>query len=145
MRVVHPRIGVVLSGDGGALALMRLPFSLGLGGPLGSGRQWMSWIALDDLLGLLHHALFDESLSGPVNAVEPVRQHDFARTLGAVLHRPALLPAPAFAVRLALGEMADEMLLGGARVSSRVLPGTGFGFALPALEEALRFELLRFG
>lgn len=146
VRVVHPRIGIVLSGDGGALALMRRPFNLGLGGPLGSGRQWMSWIALDDLIGLLHHALFDETLEGPVNAVapEPVRQRDFARRLAAVLRRPAVLPAPAFAVRLALGEMAEEMLLGGARVSSSVLPGTGFRFALPTLEEALRFELLRF-
>ena len=146
VRVVHPRIGIVLSADGGALSLMRLPFSLGLGGPLGSGAQWMSWIALDDLVGLIHQALFDEALQGPVNAVapEPARQRDFARTLGRVLRRPAVLPAPAFALRLLLGEMADEMLLGGARVRSRVLPGTGFEFLFPSLEEALRFELLRF-
>lgn len=145
VRVVHPRIGVVLSGDGGALAKMLPAFRLGLGGRLGSGRQWMSWISLDDLLGLVHHSLFDESFRGPVNAVapEPVRNADFTRTLGRVLGRPALVPAPAFALKAALGEMAEELLLDGALVRSKVLPGSQFRFLHDELETALRWELLR--
>jgi uncharacterized protein (TIGR01777 family) len=144
LRVVHPRIGLVLSADGGALARMLPAFRLGLGGRIGSGRQWMSWIALDDLVGLIHHALFDESWSGPVNAVSPAptRNAEFTRVLARVLRRPSVLPAPAAALRLALGEMARELLLGGSLVRSIVLPGSGFRFLLPELEGALRFELL---
>jgi uncharacterized protein (TIGR01777 family) len=145
VRVVHPRTGVVLAGDGGALAKMLPPFLLGLGGRLGSGRQGMSWIGLDDLLGLLHQALFDDSLEGPVNAVAPaaVDNAEFTRVLARVLKRPALLPAPAFALKLLLGEMAEELLLGGAFVRSTVLADSGFDFHHPELEQALRWELLR--
>lgn len=145
VRVVHPRIGVVLSADGGALARMLPAFRWGLGGRLGSGRQVMSWIGLDDLLGMLHHALFDESFEGPVNAVapEPVTNADFTRTLGRVLQRPCVLPAPAGVLKLALGQMAEELLLSGCRVQSSVLADSNFRFLHPELESALRWELLR--
>ena len=143
IRVVHPRLGVVLSGQGGALAAMLPPFWLGLGGPVGSGQQWVSWIGLDDLLGLLYHALFTESLSGPVSAVapQPVTSAELGRTLGRVLRRPAVLPLPAPAVRLALGQMGEELLLYSARVSAARAQESGFTFLHPTLEEALRAEV----
>ena len=123
IRVVHLRIGIVLSPLGGALAQMLLPFKLGVGGVLCGGDQYMSWIALDDLLGIVLHALTNDSVSGPVNAVAPqaVTNREFTKTLGAVLNRPTVLPAPAFALRIALGEMADALLLASTRVDPAVL------------------------
>jgi uncharacterized protein (TIGR01777 family) len=143
VRVVHPRIGVVLSADGGALAKMLLPFKLGLGGVLGSGKQYMSWIDLDDLVAVILHAMDDGDLDGAVNAVapEPVTNREFTRTLGRVLHRPTILPAPAFALRLLLGEMAEELFLASTRAVPARLRRHGFTFRHPQLEGALRHRL----
>jgi hypothetical protein len=145
IRVVHPRIGVVLSPAGGALGKMLLPFKAGLGGILGPGTQYMSWIALDDLLGVLHHLVDRADLEGPVNAVapEPVTNTAFTKTLGRVLGRPTIAPAPAFALRLAFGEMADAALLASTRVKPERLLGTGYRFRFPELEGALRHLLGR--
>ena len=145
VRVVTLRIGIALSRRGGALAALLTPFRLGLGGPIGSGRQWMSWIALDDLIGAILHSLTTESLRGPVNAVAPtpVTNREFGRTLGRVLRRPALLPLPAFAARLLLGEMADELLLASQRIRPMRLEATSFAFRYPTLEGALRAALGR--
>jgi uncharacterized protein (TIGR01777 family) len=142
IRVVHPRIGVVLSARGGALAQMLTPARMGGGGPIGTGRQRLSWIALDDVLGALLHCIVAD-VRGPVNLVapNPVAQATFARTLGHVLHRPAVVPLPAFAVRAAFGAMGEEILLGGQRVLPRRLEASGYRFLRPTLEEALRFEL----
>ena len=139
IRVVLLRIGVVLGREGGALKSMLPPFRFGLGGPVGTGRQWMSWIHVDDLCGLILHALDTAALEGPVNAAapEPVRNREFARLLGATLRRPALLPAPSFALRLLFGEMADAVLLTGQRVLPGRARGTGFRFGYPRLDEAL--------
>ena len=144
IRVVQLRIGIVLSPAGGALAQMLLPFRLGVGGVLGSGDQYMSWIALDDVVGVVRHALADESLSGPVNTVAPqaVTNREFTRTLGKVLRRPTILPAPAFALRVALGEMADALLLASTRVDPAALRATTFEFRHPQLDGALRQLLL---
>ncbi|MBA3241750.1 MAG: TIGR01777 family protein, partial [Acidobacteria bacterium] len=144
IRVVHLRIGIVLSAEGGALAQMLTPFKLGIGGRMGSGAQYMSWVALDDVVGIIEHALKDEQVRGPVNTVAPapVTNAEFAKAMGHVLTRPALLPMPAFALRLALGrEMADALLLGGARVEPARLKATGYQFAYPELEGALRHVL----
>lgn len=145
IRVVNIRIGVVLSPAGGALAKMLTPFKLGGGGPIGNGRQVWSWISIDDLVGSLHHALVNEDLVGPVNAVAPapVTNAEFTRTLGRVLRRPAVVPLPKFAARLALGEMADELLLASARVRPRQLEESGYRFDHPELEGALRHLLGR--
>jgi uncharacterized protein (TIGR01777 family) len=145
IRVVHLRFGVVLSPAGGALAKMLTPFKLGLGGVLGDGRQWMSWIALDDAVGVIGHALADDALHGPVNVVapEPATNHDFTRTLARVLLRPAIFPVPAFALRLALGEMADALLLSSQRVEPARLVASGHRFRFPELEGALRHLLRR--
>jgi len=145
IRVVHLRIGIVLTPAGGALARMLPPFRMGVGGPLGSGRQFWSWIAIDDLLGAILHVAASDHLDGPVNAVAPehVRNAEFSATLGRVLRRPAIMPAPAAALRLLLGEMADEMLLGGAQVLSSRLLESGFTFRYPDLEGALRHLLGR--
>ena len=145
IRVVNLRIGIVLSPLGGALAQMLLPFKLGVGGVLGGGAQYMSWIALDDLLGIVLHVLTDDSVSGPVNAVAPqaVTNREFTKTLGAVLSRPTVLPVPAVALRIALGEMADALLLASTRVDPAVLRTTDFEFAYPHLEGALRHVLGR--
>jgi uncharacterized protein (TIGR01777 family) len=142
LRVVLVRIGIVLTPAGGALSRMLIPFSMGLGGRLGDGRQSMSWIGLDDLVGVLHRALQDDSLRGPVNAVAPeaVSNAEFTRTLGRVLRRPTPFPAPAFAIRTALGEMGQALLLDGARVRPTALLEAGFDFRHGALEDALRFE-----
>lgn len=142
IHVVHPRIGVVLSGNGGALAQMKTPFLFGAGGPIGSGKQWMPWIGMDDAIGALHHLLY-AGLEGPVNVVAPapVTQAEFARVLGKVLGRPAILPLPGFAVKAMFGEMGQEVLLGGQRVAPTRLQATGFRFLRPDLEAALRFEL----
>jgi len=144
IRVVNLRIGVVLSPLGGALAKMLTPFKLGAGGVIGSGRQYMSWIALDDAVRAFHFALTNQSLHGPVNAVAPnaVTNRDFTRTLGRVLSRPTVFPMPAFAARLAFGEMADALLLASTRVQPARLLAGGFTFRYPDLEGALR-HLLR--
>jgi uncharacterized protein len=143
IRVVHPRFGLVLSPDGGALGKMLLPFRLGLGGRLGDGSQWMSWISLDDAAGALVHVLLNPGLSGPVNvtAPAPVRNRDFTRTLGRALSRPTPFPVPALALRLALGEMADSTLLASARMLPERLLASGYRFAHPDLETALRHVL----
>ncbi len=143
MRVVRLRIGMVLSPKGGALARMLGPFRAGLGGRVGSGEQYVSWIALDDLIGAVDHALRTGSLEGPVNAAapRPVTNREFAKTLGRVLGRPAVVPAPAFVVRLLLGEMADELLLASTRVSPDRLLLSGYAFRYPELEGALRHLL----
>jgi uncharacterized protein len=145
IRVVLPRFGVVLAGSGGLLAKMVPLFRFGLGGPLGSGEQFMSWIALDDLLGVLLQAIADDRLVGPVNAVAPhaVTNHAFADTLGRVLGRPAVLRAPAPALRLAAGDLADELLLASQLARPARLEEVGFSFAFPALKDALRHELGR--
>lgn len=141
IRVVHPRIGLVLSKEGGALAKMKVPFLLGLGGRIGEGSQYMSWITLDDLVSVLCFSLECESLVGPVNAVSPapVTNAEFTATLGRVLKRPAVLPVPKLALRLAAGsDMANEMLIGGARVAPAALHAQGFRWAHASLEAALR-------
>lgn len=142
IRVVHLRFGVVL-GPGGALARMTPIFRLGLGGPLGSGRQWMSWISLDDVVAAILFALDTPILAGPVNftAPNPVTNAEFTRVLARCLHRPAIFPAPAFALRIALGQMADEALLASARVLPARLTEAGFQFQHPTIEEALAAAL----
>ena len=145
MRVVLVRTGIVLTPRGGALQQMLPPFKLGLGGPIGPGTQYQSWIGIDDMLGALVHAIQTDALSGPMNATAPapLPQREFASTLGKVLGRPAILPAPAFALRLALGEMADPLLLASTRVVPEQLLQTGFVFRHPALEGCLRHVLGR--
>jgi len=140
IRVVHLRFGFILSTAGGGLAQMLPPFRLGLGGPLGGGRQWMSWIALEDAVGAIDHALATGSLRGPVNVVAPapVVNSDFTKTLGRVLGRPAFLPVPAAAVRLLFGEMGEELLLSSQRVAPKRLLASGCPFRWPELEPALR-------
>jgi uncharacterized protein (TIGR01777 family) len=139
IRVVHPRFGVVLSPEGGALGKLLPPFRLGLGGHLGEGSQWMSWISIHDAVGVIRYALLAD-LHGPINATapEPVTNRDFTRTLGRVLRRPTILPVPAVALRLALGEMADRTLLSSARVLPSRLLQSGFRFEYPELEGAFR-------
>jgi len=138
-RLVIVRFGVVLAPGGGALKKMTLPFKLGGGGPMGSGRQWMSWIDRNDVIRLIEWAMATESARGVYNATspEPVRNRDFARALGRALHRPAILPAPAFALRIALGQMADEALLASQRVVPAHAAAEGFTFTSPTLEKAL--------
>ena len=145
IRVVNLRIGVVLAAKGGALGKMLPAFRLGLGGPVGNGRQYWSWIAIDDLLNIVRHALVHEDVRGPINAVapNPATNHDFTRTLGAVLRRPTPFAMPAFAVNLLLGEMGKEALLGSTRVKPAVLEQAGFSFQFPKLEPALRHVLGR--
>jgi hypothetical protein len=139
IRTVLPRIGVVLHPEGGALKQMLPLFRLGLGGKMGSGRQYLSWVHRDDTVGLLLFALEQQELRGPVNvtAPEPVTNADFARALGAALHRPAVLPVPAFALKVAVGEMS-EAVLGGQRVLPRRAQEAGYRFQHPDLPEALR-------
>ncbi len=145
IRVVNLRFGVILSPKDGALAKMLLPFKLGGGGRVGSGKQYWSWISIDDAAGAVHHALMTDSLSGPVNAVapNPVTNGEFTKTLGRVLNRPTVVPMPAFAARLALGEMADELLLASIRVEPQKLRRSGYEFRQPTLEAALRHLLGR--
>ena len=140
IRVVNVRCGVVLSPQGGALKKMLPPFRFGLGGRLGSGRQYMSWIALDDAVRAIQQALTVDSLHGPVNLVapQPVTNAEFTKTLGRVLGRPTIFPMPAPVARLAFGEMADALLLSSARVRPTRLAQSGFTFAWPQLEGALR-------
>ncbi len=141
IRVVNARIGVVLDADGGALAKMKMPFLFGLGGRIGDGSQYMSWITLNDVVAALVFALEREDLEGPVNLVAPtpVTNAEFTSTLGRVLKRPTVLPVPKFALRLGAGaEMADEMLIGGSRVIPAALDAHGFEWEHPMLEPALR-------
>lgn len=145
IRVVRLRIGVVLSRKGGALARMLLPFRLGAGGRIGSGKQYMSWIAIDDLVGAIQHTLTTPELQGPINAVSPnpATNSEFTKTLGKVLGRPTLLPMPAFAVRLAFGQMGEDLLLASSRVQPVRLEASGFAFRFAELEGALRHVLGR--
>jgi len=145
IRVVHLRFGMILSPAGGALKKMLLPFRMGAGGRIGSGAQFMSWIAIDDIVGVIHHAIVTEALQGPVNAVAPtpVSNAEFTRTLARVLSRPAIIPLPAFAARLAFGELADALLLTSQRVMPTRLQATGYRFRHPELEAALRHLLGR--
>jgi uncharacterized protein (TIGR01777 family) len=143
-RVVLLRLGVVVA-RGGAVGKMLTPFKLGLGGPIGSGRQFWPWIGIEDVCGIIEFILGHEEVDGPVNAVAPqeIRCSGFARTLGHVLSRPAFMPLPAFAARLALGEMADSLLLASQRVHPRTLEEAGYQFSSPTLEGALRAALAR--
>ena len=143
VRVAVTRFGVVVDSSGGMLPKMLPVFRLGLGGPLGSGRQWLSWVSLPDLVQVVEMALEQDEVSSPLNVVAPapVRSRDFARTLGRVLRRPALLPAPAPALRLLIGEMADDALLSSACVSPKRLTSLGYRFAFEDLERALRNAL----
>lgn len=145
IRVVNLRFGIVLSPGGGALKAMLLPFRLGLGGKVGSGQQYWSWVTLSDAVRAAHHALLAERLRGPVNVVSPnpVRNAEFTSALGRVLKRPACLPMPAFVARTILGEAADELLLASTRVAPTRLLETGFQFEHPQLEAALRHVLGR--
>jgi uncharacterized protein (TIGR01777 family) len=143
VRVVFARFGIILSAEGGALAQMLTPFKLGLGGTIGSGNQYMSWIAIDDVLGALLHVLMTEELQGPVNvtAPEPVTNASFTKALGSVLHRPTLLPMPAFLVRLLFGEKGDALLLSSSRVYPEALLRSGYQFFYPNLPKALEHLL----
>ena len=143
IRVVNLRFGVILSPKSGALSKMLLPFKLGGGGRIGNGNQYWSWISIDDAAGAIHHALMTDSLSGPVNAVSPnpVTNQEFTKTLGHVLRRPTIVPMPAFAARLALGEMANELLLASTRVEPKKLQQTGYEFRQATLEVTLRHLL----
>merc|ERR1711916_164754 len=145
IRVVNLRIGVVLSPKGGALKKMLTPFKLGGGGVVGNGRQWMSWIALDELPRIVQHCIETETLSGPVNAGAPgvVDNRTFTKSLGGVLRRPTIFPLPAFVVRTIFGEMGDELLLGSTKVEPTRLETSGYEFAYPTLEPALRHLLGR--
>lgn len=145
LRVAIARMGIVLTPRGGALHKLLPPFRMGAGARIGSGDQWMSWIALDDAVGAIEHLLFTDSARGPFNLVAPapVTNAQFAHVLGQVLHRPAVMTMPAFAIKLAFGEMAEAMLLAGQRVSSARLVAAGYTFRHPTLEQALQFELSR--
>ncbi len=144
VRVVHARFGLVLSAHGGALAGMRLPFRTGLGGKLGSGRQWWPWVAVEDAARALVYVLENDAISGPVNVVSPdaVTNARFTRTLGRVLSRPAVLTVPAWAVKLVFGESGRELLLASQRMAPAKLEQAGFRWLYPDLEAALRRHLL---
>ncbi len=139
VRVVKLRTGIVLSAEGGALKKMLFPFKMGGGGILGDGKQYMSWISLDDMVGAIRFLLLDTELDGPVNLVAPnaVTNHEFTKTLGKTLRRPTLLPMPAFAARMLFGEMADALLLSGARVVPEKLSAAGYTFEHEDLKSAL--------
>ena len=143
IRTVLPRTGIVLSKDGGALAVMLTPFKLGVGGVVGSGKQWMSWVSLDDVVGVLNFALENENLRGAINVVapNPVTNEEFTKTLGSVLYRPTFLPLPEFAVNLVFGEMGDALLLDSTKVAPKRLIDAGFKFNFTDLESALKHAL----
>jgi len=143
VRVVNLRFGPILAREGGMLGKMLTPFKLGMGGKVGSGKQYMSWVAIDDVVGAIKLALPDESIHGPLNVVSPnpVTNEEFTKTLGEVLSRPTVMSIPAFAARLAFGEMADEMLLVSQRVAPKKLNEAGYQFKHPELESALRHYL----
>ena len=137
VKVSYVRLGLVMALEGGALAQMLFPFEFGIGGPMGHGRQWMSWIHLDDACGLISH-IINAGMDGPVNATapHPVRHKDFVRTLGRAMHRPALMPLPGFALKLGLGEMAETLLLRGQKVMPARALATGYVFRYPSLDQA---------
>jgi uncharacterized protein (TIGR01777 family) len=139
VRVVHARTGIVLAKEGGALPRMATPFKFGVGGRLGSGQQWMSWIALADVVGAIRHALTHDATRGPMNLVapNPVRNEEMTQALSRELHRPALFAVPRFALKIVVGEMADAAVLASQRVAPTALRSTGYRFALPMLEQAL--------
>ena len=143
IRVVNLRFGVILSTKGGGLAKMLLPFKMGVGGRIGSGNQYWSWIAIEDVVGVINHAIRTDALQGPVNVStpNPVSNKEFTKTLGKILKRPALFPMPTFAARAAFGEMADELLLCSFRMEPAKLIATGYVFLFPDLESALRHLL----
>lgn len=145
IRVAISRTGIVLGAEGGALERMLPPFHLGAGGRIGSGEQWMSWISLEDTVRALRFLAEQSTVSGAANLVapNPVQNEEFAKTLGAVLHRPALIPVPELALKLAFGRMAEDTILASQRALPKTLAGAGFEFRHPRLEEALRFELRR--
>jgi hypothetical protein len=145
LRVVFLRLGMVLGAGGGALGRMLGPFRWGLGGVIGSGRQYISWVSLQDVLGIVARIIDDSSISGPVNVVSPnaVTNREFTKTLGGVLGRPTLARMPALAARLLFGQMADELLVRGVRAEPRVLIDAGYEFRHPQLEGALRDILHR--
>ncbi len=139
-RVVNPRIGVVLAKDGGALEKMLTPFKFGVGGVVGSGKQWMSWIAIDDLISLIHFALENSELNGVINATapNPVTNEEFTKTFGKVISRPTILPIPAFGIKLLFGEMGERLLLEGCRVIPKKAQDAGFEFQFVNLEDAIK-------
>ncbi len=143
VRVANARFGVVLASEGGALEKMLTPFKLGVGGKLGSGKQWMSWIDIDDLCRAIEHVILTESLAGPINFVapEPVTNEDFTRTLARVLGKPAALTVPEFAIRIAFGEMGEETVLASQRVLPDKLVASGFGFNYPTVRASLTHVL----
>lgn len=143
IRVVNLRIGVVLSGEGGALPKMATPFKFGAGGKVGTGGQYMSWVDLDDVIRIIQYAIEHESLRGPINVVapRPVTNGEFTKALGKVLGRPTFFAVPEFAVRLAFGEMGDTLLLGSQRVEPSQLQASGYEFAYPNLEDSLKHAL----
>jgi uncharacterized protein len=143
IRTVNTRFGIILDRHGGALEKMLLPFRMGIGGRIGNGRQWMSWIALEDVVGALKFLMLDHDVRGPVNVVapNPVTNAEFTKTLGRVLSRPTFFPVPEFGVRLAFGEMGDALLLSSQRVDPSILEDKGFPFYWPSLEPALRHLL----
>lgn len=143
IRTVHLRIGVVLSKRGGALQKMLLPFQLGLGGPLGSGKQYWSWIMLEDVVDIIQFALTHEKVCGAVNATtpNPVTNAEFTKALASVLRRPAFMPVPRLAARLGLGEMADALLFASTRVLPKQLVQSGYCFRFPELDPALRYAV----
>jgi len=145
IRVVHTRFGIVLSPEGGALGTTLPIFKLGGGGRIGRGRQWWSWVAIDDVVGTIHHALENDSVEGPVNvgSPNPMTNAEYTRVLGKVLNRPTVLPVPAPAIRLALGGIADALLLASQRMEPAKLKETGYRFRHPELEGALRHLLER--
>jgi len=145
IRTTHARFGIILDAREGALAKMLPPFRAGIGGKIGAGNQWMSWVALDDVVAALKFLLADGTIQGPVNVVapNPVTNAEFTTTLARVLSRPAILPMPAFAARLAFGEMADALLLAGQKVEPAVLEDNGFLFSWPTLEPAMKHILNR--
>jgi hypothetical protein len=139
IRAVIVRFGVILSAKGGALTRMLTPFKLGVGGRLGSGKQWMSWVSLDDVVGIIRAAIANGGIRGPVNVVapNPVRNADFTRALASALHRPAIFPAPALVLRIALGEMADGLLLSSQHVRPERMITAGYDYRFGELEAAL--------
>jgi uncharacterized protein (TIGR01777 family) len=143
IRTAHLRTGIVLSPKGGALGAMLMPFKMGLGGRTGSGQQWMSWIDVRDMVGAIHHILKNDLIQGPVNMVapKPERNAEFARTLASVLSRPAVFPLPAFAVKLAFGEMGEELLLGSQKVEASKLISSGYPFRFRELKASLESVL----
>ena len=140
IRTAHLRTGIVLSPKGGALGAMLMPFKMGLGGRIGDGRQWMSWIHVQDMVGAIHHILKNDLLQGTVNMVAPkaVTNNEFVKTLASVLSRPAILPMPAFAVKAVFGQMGEEMLLASQKVEPGKLISSGYPFRFRELRAALQ-------